>query len=159
MAKGKARTSAEKDRAKDLRLQHKYGITLAERDTRAAQQNHKCKVCGGPLDAHGHPCVDHFHFKITLARVLDPVILAMGVKWRADAHNEQGFVICTKYARTQTNARTDVKQAVMPWSIRGILCGKCNYGLGMVERFFDAAAHPENLLPVIEYLKSRLTNS
>jgi len=82
----------------------------------------------------------------------------MGVKWRAEAHNEQGFIICTKYARVQTNARTDVKQAMMLWAVRGILCGKCNYGLGMVERFFDAAAHPENLLPVIEYLKSRLTS-
>jgi hypothetical protein len=150
-------TPEARDRAKDKRLQSKYGITLAEREFRAVQQNHKCKICGGPLDAHGHPCVDHFHFKITVVRVINPTILAMGMKWHANAYNEQGFTICTKYARTQMNARTDVKQSMMPWSIRGILCGKCNYGLGMVERFFDAAAHPENLLPVIEYLKSRLT--
>jgi hypothetical protein len=83
----------------------------------------------------------------------------MGVKWCAEAHNERGFVICTKYSRTQTNARTDAKQAVRQWAVRGILCGKCNYGLGMVERFFDAAAHPENLLPVIDYLSARLKKS
>jgi hypothetical protein len=158
VAPRKARTGEEKERAQDLRLQRKYGITLADRTKRAEQQNYRCKVCGGPLDAHGYPCVDHFHFKIIVVRVSDPLILATGLKWRADAYNEQGSVICNKYEHTKTNARTAVKRAMMPWSIRGILCGKCNYGLGCVERFFDAAAHPENLLPAIEYLRARLTN-
>jgi hypothetical protein len=83
--------------------------------------------------------------------------MAFGLKWKANAHDERGRIILVKYARTQAQARKDVKSEMMSWSVRGILCGKCNYGLGCVERFFDAAAHPENLLPVIEYLKNRLT--
>jgi hypothetical protein len=157
MALRKARTAAEKDRAKDLGLQRKYGITLAEREHRAAQQNNLCKICGGPLDAHGYPCVDHFHFKIQTVRETAEGLRNAGLKWCATAYDEKGEIVGWRHAKTKTLARASIKQIMMPWSIRGILCGKCNYGLGMVERFFDAAAHPENLLPVIEYLRNRLT--
>jgi hypothetical protein len=157
MARAKKTATPEaRNRAKDKRLQSKYGITLAERDARAAEQNHLCKVCGGPLDAHGHPCVDHFHFKIKTFRTSLPIATTER-KWYAQAYNEQGQVICVRHANTQAAARRDVKQTMMRWSIRGLLCGKCNYGLGMVERFFDAAAHPGNLFPVIDYLRARLT--
>jgi hypothetical protein len=149
-------TPEERLRAKDLGLQRKFGITLAEREERARQQNNLCKICGGPLDAHGYPCIDHFHFKVKTFRH-DPTILpAPGFKWYGQAYDERGRVICVRYARTQAAAHKEVKQVMMRWSIRGILCGKCNYGLGYIERFFDAAAHPENLLPVIEYLRARL---
>jgi hypothetical protein len=82
----------------------------------------------------------------------------MGLKWYAFGFNESRAAICEKHAKTKAAAIAAVKKEMMPWAVRGILCGKCNYGLGMVERFFDAAAHPENLIHVIEYLQNRLDN-
>ena len=43
------RSEAEKTRATDKRIQRKYGITLADRERQRAEQNGKCKICGGPL--------------------------------------------------------------------------------------------------------------
>lgn len=153
----KTATPEERDRAKDSRLRSKFGITLAQRNEIAAEQNDLCKVCGGPLDAHGHPCLDHFHFKIKTFR--NDGMMASTEKWYGQAYDERGNTLCGRFANTKVAAHKETKQAMMSWSIRGLLCGKCNYGLGCVERFFDAAAHPENLLPVIEYLRARLKNS
>jgi hypothetical protein len=72
--------------------------------------------------------------------------------------DEQHREIFTKYAKTKAAAIRSVKQDALPWAVRGLLCRRCNRGLGYIERFFNAAAYPENLLPVIEYLKSRLTS-
>jgi recombination endonuclease VII len=155
----KTATDEERNRAKDTRLRNKYGISLAERELRARQQNNLCKVCGGPLDAHGYPCVDHFHFRVIAFRHTDKGMPAIGLKWYAQGYSELHQVLCVKHAKTKAAAIAAVKTEMMPGSVRGILCGKCNYGLGMVERFFDAAAHPENLLPVIEYLQARLKKS
>lgn len=140
--------------AKDKRLQKKYGITLANRDARIKEQGGKCKCCGGPLDRYGPPHTDHFHFPIKAFRA---TTISDGIKWYAQAYDERGCVICVKRSRTKQAAIQDAKKAMLAWSVRGILCGKCNRGLGYIERFFDAAAHPENLLLVIAYLKSRLT--
>jgi recombination endonuclease VII len=153
------RTEAEKNRAKDKRLQEKYGITLAERDARAAGQDHKCKICAGPLDAHGHPCVDHFHFKVKTFRHIPGHEPEPGAKWYGQAYDEKRNVICVRHARTKKAAHAETKKVMLRWAVRGLLCVKCNYGLGCVERFFDAAAHPENLLPVIEYLRARIKNA
>lgn len=78
--------------------------------------------------------------------------------WDAAGFDELGNVKVVRWAKTKARAIAAVKEALMPWSIRGLLCFKCNKGLGCIERFFDAAAHPENLLPVIEYLRIRLTS-
>lgn len=155
----KVPTVEERNRAKDKRLQSKYGVTLAEREHRAAQQNNLCKICGGPLDAHGYPCVDHFHFKIQTVRETAEGLRNAGLKWCATAYDEKGEIVGWRHAKTKTLARSSVKKLMMPWSIRGILCGKCNYGLGMVERFFDAAHHPDNLLPVRQYLLARVNKA
>lgn len=160
MARAKKATTAEaRDRAKDKRLQRKYGITLAERNERERNQEGKCKVCGGPLNAFGPCAVDHFHFRVRAFRNQEPALLSLKLKWHAQGYNELGQVILVKHAWTKAQAIADVKQEMLPWSVRGLLCFKCNYGIGCVERFFDAAAHPENLFPVVDYLRERLKSS
>ncbi len=153
------RSQSQKDRAKDKRIQHKFGITLADRDSRIAEQNNKCKICGGPVDAYGPPNIDHFHFYVKAFRHTDRGMAAINFKWYAQGYDELRRVICVKHARTKDAAVAAVKQELMPWSIRGVLCFKCNRGLGSIEKFFDAARHPEHLLPVIDYLQARLTKA
>ena len=152
----KVSTDEEKRAAKDKRLRKKFGISIEEYDARAAKQNNKCAICGGPLDAYGPPNVDHYHFYIEEFRSIESEMLALKLNWYAQAYDELGDVICVKRAKTRAAARQDVKAAMMPWSIRGLLCFKCNRGLGSIEKFFDAARHPERLFPVIDYLRARI---
>jgi hypothetical protein len=77
-------------------------------------------------------------------------------KWIASGFDEQNRVYITRSAETKAAALAEVKKVMMPWSIRALLCWKCNRGLGFVEKFFDATRHPDNLLPIIAYLKRRL---
>jgi hypothetical protein len=157
MSEMEVKTMAQKDRAKERRLNRKYGITLADRDARIAEQDHKCKICGGPLDAYGPPCVDHFHFHVKVYRVTPGDVLQNPTdRWLARGFTERDTVYCTRTARTKQGAADAVKEIMKPWSVRGMLCYKCNYGIGAMERFFAAARHPENLLPVIEYFRARL---
>ena len=157
MAIRKAITDAQKIRAKDLRIQRKFGITLADRDRRAEEQGHKCKVCGGPLEAYGPPNIDHYHFHVTVFRSYDLIGKSMG--WRANAYSESGEVSHSGWAKTKAEAIKNVRAVMMPFSIRGLLCFKCNKGLGYIERFFGAAQNPDILLSVREYLRKRLTSA
>jgi len=55
-----------RDRARDLAFQAKYGISLAEYQRLAEEQNHKCFICGDPetIERNGKPrmlAVDHCH--------------------------------------------------------------------------------------------------
>jgi len=142
-------TPEQREQQKEKRLQKKYGISLARRNEMAHEQNHKCKICGGALDAYGPPHVDHFHFKIEAER--DP-----NVGWRTLVRNELGIVRFRASAPTRKAAEQEVRDQAKDWSVRGLLCFKCNRGLGAVERLFGAARHPENLVPVIEYFTIRL---
>jgi len=155
----KIATHEAKDRAKDKRLQSKYGITLARQNELRDEQNNRCKTCGGPLDAYGPPNVDHFHFFVAAFRHTGTGMPAINLKWYAQGYDELRRVICVKHAKTKEAAIADVKRELMPWSIRGLLCFKCNRGLGSIEKFFDAARHPEHLNPVRDYLQARINKT
>lgn len=150
------RSQAEKDRAKDLRLQRKFGgFTLLEFNRMAEEQQHKCKCCKGPLEAYGPAHVDHFHFFVEAARHYDTCLMVKN-GWQAQAYDETGRVICVRRADTKVQAVAEVKNIMMRWSVRGLCCFKCNRGMGSVEKFFDAARHPENLYRLIDYYSARL---
>jgi hypothetical protein len=155
MAERKARTDAQKDRAKDIRLQRKYGITLADRVRRAEEQKHLCAMCGGPLEAHGPAQVDHFHFRMRTDRIYDTVLNTF-TEWETRGYDELDRVICVRRAPTRKSAEQAVKAAMLPWAVRALLCAKCNRGAGINERFFDVARHPNNLMMLIHYFQARL---
>lgn len=150
MALRKARTAAQKDRASNLRLQSKYGITLADRCAREAEQDGKCAICEGPLDP---PCVDHFHYPVIALKLPEP---AGEKKWSAQSLDEAENCVFVRFGMTKSGAITAVREATAAWSIRGILCRRCNRGLGYVERWFNAARHPEILQAIHLYLAVRL---
>src|SRR5665213_342023 len=153
MARSK-KTAAEQ---KDIRLRKKFGIDLAEHDRRRAEQNDKCGICGGPLDAYGPPCVDHYHFHVEVSRH-DPTPQD-ATKWCAEAYNELGKTMAICHSITRKQAIADAKRYAMPKSVRGLLCFKCSRALDYVERFFGAARNPDILNNVANYLRARLNNA
>ena len=149
MAVRKVPTEAQKNAAKDKRLQKKYGITLAQQNEMRDKQDNRCKICGVPFSADIPACTDHFHFKVRSVK------LAKGY-WKAVAFMEKESFSAS--GTTKKESVENVRFIVTPSSVRGLLCIRCNRGLGYLERFFDAASHPDNLIPVMNYLWARLRN-
>lgn len=140
-----------RDRAKDKRLQSKYGITLSEQNVLRQRQNNKCKICGAEFNTENPACTDHFHFKVVAIK------LSKG-SWKAETRLENGCYIASMGC-TKVSAVRSVKSQAAAKSVRGLLCRKCNRGLGYIERFFDSARRPETLTPVIEYFSARHENT
>ena len=152
MAARQAATDLEKtERAKDKRLRKKFGITIEQFNQYRSDQCDRCKICGGSLFAYGPPHVDHYHFKVEIAG-------AKGEGWTATVLDELGMPVVAVMASTQAGSVKEAKRLAMPWSVRGLLCFKCNKGLGVIARFFGAESNPDILLSIREYLRKRLTN-
>lgn len=133
-------TVSSKEKAKDKRLQREYGITLAEHEHRRDQQNNRCASCG--RDFIKPPHVDHQHFTVLASRTRTGWI---GI---ANIINTDAVFDSTKKA---VIARA--KKEAMPLSIRGLLCGQCNRGIGKLEdpRFFHG--DPDLIIKAAEYLR------
>lgn len=158
MAAGKARTDAQKIRATDLRLLKCYGITYDIREARRAVQNGLCACCNDPLDSHGgHACVDHFHFRVETVQYINPATGEID-GWVASGYDEDGLVVFQARHKTKAGAIKAVRTLMLPWSVRALLCVRCNYALGALERMMDASRHPENVVKLADYLKKCLTD-
>jgi hypothetical protein len=155
VAKGKARTAAQKERTIDLRIQSDFGgFTLADRTKLCESQNNKCAICGGALIPY--PIIDHFHFKVEAHRYLDITSNELA-GWEAYAIDESGHREYWRRAKTKEQAIKNVKHDAIRVFIRGILCVRCNRGLGMIERFFPGVAqNPRKLFEIYNYLGKRL---
>ena len=94
--------------------------------------------------------IDHEHFKVFTEKPAIPEDLAkLGYRWRAWTTLKDGRT-WEIYAKTQKQAIYDLKRAVLPHSIRGLLCpGRytgCNRLMGRIDRI-------EWLEKVLAYLK------
>ena len=114
-----------KEKAKDKRLQKKYGWTLSQYKALLELQDGKCGICGRVLGENAN--VDHEHFQVPTIKTKNDWLAWSTLKV---FHVVQG--------KTKAEAIAKAKQAAMPLSVRGLLCpGRhyrgCNRLLGRVD--------------------------
>jgi hypothetical protein len=137
-------TYTARERAKDLRLQRKYGITLEDYKAMLAVQDNRCAVCRRPQETFRQSLsVDHDHsfdhIKVESLKQADG-------EWCAHATVRPGFVVIGG-GKTKSDAIASARRQLKYHSVRGALCNFCNRGL----RFYND--DPVRLFNAAEYLQ------
>ena len=150
METGEAKSADKKRRERDKRYRAKFYVGIEFYDAMLVVQDGRCGACGRPAtDFKVSLNLDHEHFLIRHEQVRAPHLLAINLRWRAWTMLKDGRT-WEKYAKTQAQAREDLKREVMPHSIRGLLCpGRytgCNRLMGRIDK-------PDWLRKVIHYLE------
>ena len=137
------------ERSRDLALQKKYGITLAEYNEMLLKQGGGCWICGKPgVTRSLH--VDHDHKWKNLPVKYEKGHWGNDV-WRWHATTEYRGGTYMEEARTKPEVSKKIKIKVKRASIRGLLCMGCNTGL---RKYSD---NPDRLARAAVYL-SRFIN-
>jgi hypothetical protein len=151
MATSQTEISVKKRRDRDKRYRKSFYVGIEFYDALLAEQDYKCGACGRPAsDFTVSLNIDHEHFTIKHEQVTTPDLIAINLRWRAYTFLKDGRT-WESYAKTQKQARADLKAKVMPHSIRGLLCpGRytgCNRLMGRIDK-------PNWLRKVLEYLEN-----
>jgi hypothetical protein len=120
----------------DKRLRRTYGITLAEYNTRLAEQGGVCAICKRP-PGKTRLSVDHDH-AVTKTKITK----TFETDWGGWMIGARPYVMPLGYD-DKSDGVADVKHKLKRRSVRGILCWRCNSGLQKysdIPERFDAAA-------------------
>ena len=137
----KPKTQAQLDRETDKRLLKKYGRDLAWYNYQLHMQGGGCALCGS-TEKTRRLHVDHDH-KWTQVKV-ETKKLDSG-KWQASAFYRGTEYNC--FSEKRNLAIREVKNYLKQYSVRGLLCFRCN-------KFIVGFGNPDILRRAADYLEA-----
>src|SRR6185312_1853382 len=129
-------------------LEKKYGITEAEYAQMLSDQDGRCRICGAEPKKR-RLCVDHDHY-VEKLHVYTRFNFTKGL-WEAQAYFEARCAV-TASSKAKKEAVAAAKQYLKKLSVRGLLCFRCNKGLGMFTKA-RAKNEPDRLEKAVAYLQ------
>jgi hypothetical protein len=136
-------------RAKDLRLQKLYGLTLLDYEDILAYQGGCCAICGNPPGSKSLS-VDHDHkwkyLKLLVTKSDGGAVFVVSV-CDPTVGPESPYFNLRWTANTKALARKFLKKLLLRKSVRGLLCFSCNGGL---RKYRD---NPDYLISAAIYLR------